>query len=167
MGHVFAPYSTVLNGTLRYSTVLNGTLRYSTVLNGTLRYSTVLYGTLRYSTVLNHRLHPRSLLIYYGNRRASQVQRLRKGWTERVSNPGGDERYSLLNIRPDSHWGSPSLLYYGYPGSFLGVQRPERVVTTHPLLVTGLKKGTPLYVPSPLCLHGILRGELHIYSSIS
>ena len=101
-------------------------------------FRSVLYGT-------HLQLHSQSLLIYYGTGIASQVQRLSTGRTVRVSNPGGGQRYSLLNIRPNSHWVSPSLLYYGYPASFLGVQRPGRVSTTHPLLVTGLKTGTALY----------------------
>jgi len=62
------------------------------------------------------------------------------------------EARDFLNICPGSHWGSPSLLYYGYPGSFLGVQRTERVATALPLLVTGLKMGTDLYEP-PLCAY--------------
>jgi hypothetical protein len=43
--------------------------------------------------------------------------RLATDWTVRGSNPVGDE---ILRIRPDRHWGPPSLLYNGYqvfPGS--------------------------------------------------
>jgi len=107
-------------------------------------FRSVLYGT-------HLQLQSYSLLTYYGIGIAAQVQRL-TGWTVRVSNPGGGERYSHLNICPDSCWISTSFLYYGYPTSFLGVQRPYRVSTTHPLLVTGLKTGTSLRIcTSPLC----------------
>jgi len=77
-------------------------------------FRSLLYGT-------HLQLQSYSLLIYYGTGIASQVQRLTTGWTVWVSNPGGGKRYSLLNICPDSRWVSHSLLYYGYPTSFVGV----------------------------------------------
>lgn len=60
-------------------------------------FRSVLYGT-------HLQLQLYSLVIYYGTGISSQVQRLSStGWTVRVSNLGGGERYSLLNICPDSH----------------------------------------------------------------
>ena len=42
---------------------------------------------------------------------AQLVQRLAKGWTVRVSNPGGGE---IFRTRPDRTWDPPNLLYNGY-----------------------------------------------------
>jgi hypothetical protein len=61
-------------------------------------------------------------------------------------------RRKIFSISVQTQQGLPSLLYYGHPASFLGLQRPERVETTQPLLLTGLKTGTVLYV-RPLCAY--------------
>jgi hypothetical protein len=59
------------------------------------------FRSVLYDTHLQLQSH--SLLIYYGTGLASQAQRLSTGWTVRVSNPGGGEKYYLLSICPDSH----------------------------------------------------------------
>jgi hypothetical protein len=100
----------------------------------------------------NLQLQSHSLLIYSGTGIASQVQWLSTGWTVRVSNPGGGERYSLLNICPAS-------LFPGSTAATACIKHP-------PSSSDGVENGYSFICTSPLCLHAILRGDLYLYSSI-
>ena len=49
--------------------------------------------------------------------------------------PVGARDFALLQKRPNQLWGSPSLQFGDYRGSFLGVKRPGREVTIHSQLL--------------------------------
>ena len=65
--------------------------------------------------------------------------------TIRVSNLGRGNRFFSSPKRPDRFWGSPSLLFNGYRGSFQGIKRPGRDQSTAEV------KDEWTYTSTPLC----------------
>jgi hypothetical protein len=63
------------------------------------------------------------------------VERFKRGWKARGSNPGKSRRYSLLQNRPDRPWDPHRLIFSGIRCSFLGTKRP-RHEASHALLCT-------------------------------
>ena len=68
---------------------------------------------------------------------SQSVTRLVTGRTVQGSNPDGDD---IFSTSPDRPWRPPSPLHSGYRISFPGVERPGRVVNTHPHLAKLLRK---------------------------
>ena len=62
-------------------------------------------------------------------------------WTVQGSNRGGVKRFLFFSSPnlPDLRWNSLSLLFSGYRGSFLGINRPEREANRSPPSSTEFK----------------------------
>jgi len=83
------------------------------------------------------------------------------GWTVRGSNPGGGE---IFRTCPDRPWGTPSLLYNGYPVFPGSKERPERDAEHSPLLVPWSRKSRaiPLLPYGP---YGLYRASVPVQYS--
>lgn len=76
----------------------------------------------------------------------SWYSNLAMGWELQGSNPFKDKRFVSFLKCPDLLWGLPSLLFHGYGGSLLGVQRQECTVNhTVPSSAEVLSGSIPLF----------------------
>ena len=80
--------------------------------------------------------------------------------------------FKNMHIQVQSYIIALSILHfistYTDTGSFLGVQRLGHRVNHPPICPEVIKKQyTELYFYFPLCLHGWLQGELHLYSQLN
>jgi len=66
----------------------------------------------------------------------------------------------IFRTSPDRSWGPPSLLYYRYWVSFLGLKRPERGVQHPPHSSVEVKEKVSYKCTSLLGLHGLCRLNL-------
>jgi hypothetical protein len=91
---------------------------------------------------------------------AQTVERLATGWTVRGSNACGIE---IFWTRSDRCWGPPLLLYNGYRifpgGNAAGAWRWPPT----PSNAQVKKRNTAYTSTPPLCLRGLLKGEIYLY----
>ena len=91
------------------------------------------------------------------------VKRFVTGWTVQGLNLWGSKNFRLLYTRPDRPWGPPSLLSNGYRSFFQGIKRPRHGVDHSPPSSAEVEDDWSYTFTTPLCLHGILRGDLYLY----
>jgi hypothetical protein len=78
------------------------------------------------------------------------------GWKVEGLNPGGGE---IFRICPDWPWGPPSLLYNGYPVSFLGVKWPVHGIDRWLLSSAEVKHEYSYTSTPPLCQSWRVTGQ--------
>jgi hypothetical protein len=81
------------------------------------------------------------------------------GWTVQGLNNGVGK---IFHTHPDWPWDPPSLLYKGYEVSSPVVKRPGHGINHPSLSNTKVKERTELQLYSPLSLHRLFKGKLHL-----